>query len=211
VRFYRQAIWSPDGTQLLVEFFHYPEGGGWATLRLNSDAGLVELQPPADGGLLCCEPTWSPDGSFIYFASPYVGLGLPGLRRVPVATGQTETLIAPTGVPGNETFYMVEKAQQLADGSLYYFMGTVQGFPDGSATPLTMHRAGLDGANGSALRQDSYTLEEVLWARDASGATIMEIQPGAFWPFHGPLVWLPADGSAPVRLPADGSSLSWGL
>jgi hypothetical protein len=140
-----------------------------------------------------------------------VGLGLPGLRRVPVATGQTETLIAPTGDPGNETFYMVEKAQQLADGSLYYFMGTVQGFPDGSATPLTMHRAGLDGANGSALRQDSYTLEEVLWARDASGATIMEIQPGAFWPFHGPLVWLPADGSAPVRLPADGSSLSWGL
>jgi dipeptidyl aminopeptidase/acylaminoacyl peptidase len=210
LRFYRQALWSPDGTRLLVEYLHYPEGNGWALVLMNTDAGLQDVDPPAEGGILCCEPTWSLDGQYVYFASPYVGMGSPGLRRVTVATGQTETLIAPVGDAGNETFYMIEKAQQLADGDLYYFMGTEQGFPTGSFTPLTMHRAGRDGSNATALRQDSHMLEEVLWAPDASGALIMEVGPDPSWPLHGPLTWLPADGSAAVRLPADGTQLSWG-
>jgi hypothetical protein len=210
LRFYRQAIWSPDGARLLVEYLHYPEGGGWAVSLLNSDGTLLDLQSPPEGGLLCCEPTWSLDGQYVYFASPYVGMGSPGLRRVPVTTGQVETLLAPTGEPGSETYYMVEKAQQLAGGDLFYFLGTVQGFPTGAFTPMTMYRSAPDAGNGTALRTDNYTLEEALWAPDASGAVIMEIAPDAVWPYHGPLVWLPADGSAAVRLPADGSVLAWG-
>jgi hypothetical protein len=211
VRFYRHAIWSPDGSKLLVEFFYWPEGGSWAMLLLNSDAELVEFQSPPEGGILCCEATWSLDGEYVYFGSPYIGMGSPGLRRVHAASGQVETLIAPAGEPGQETYFMVEKAQQLADGSLYYFFGTVQGFPTGSFTPLTLYRAGPDAANGTPLRQDSYTLEEALWARDASGAVIMEVGPDSVWPYHGALTWLPADGSAAIRLPVDGSSLAWGM
>jgi hypothetical protein len=50
----------------------------------------------------------------------------------------------------------------------------------------------------------------VLWAPDTSGAVIMEVGAGSVFPYHGPLVWLPANGSAAVQLPADGSSLAWG-
>lgn len=212
LRFYRQAIWSPDSTRLLVEFSHYPEGGGWSVLLLNADGegALVDLQPAALGGLLCCEPTWSLDSQVIYFASPYIGMVTPGLHRANAATGQVETLIGVTGEPGSETYAMVEQAEQLADGQLYYFLGTVQGFPTGAFTPLTMYRADANAANGTALRSDTYTLEEVLWAPDTSGAVIMEVGSDSVWPYHGPLVWLPAHGSTAVRLPADGSSLVWG-
>jgi len=40
----------------------------------------------------------------------------------------------------------------LGDGQLYFFLGTVQGFPTGSFRPLTMYRA--NGANNMALRTD---------------------------------------------------------
>jgi hypothetical protein len=206
LRFYRQALWSPDGARLLVEYLHYPEGGGWATLLLNSDGALVDVQAPPEGGILCCEPTWSLDSANIYIASPYIGLGSPGLWRVPAATGQTETLIAPEG----ETYYMVRKAQQLADGNLYYFLGTMEGFPTGLRTPQTIYRAGPDAGNAAALRTDSFRLEEVLWAPDASGAVIMEVNDESVFPYHGPLTWVPADNSAALRLPADGASLAWG-
>jgi hypothetical protein len=208
LRFYRQAIWSPDSARLLVEYLHYPEGGGWAILLLNADGdgALVDVQAPPEGGILCCEPTWSLDSAFIYIASPYIGLGSPGLWRVPAATGPTETLIAPEG----EAYYMVRKAQQLADGNLYFFMGQMEGFPTGLRTPQTIYRAGLDASNATPLRTDSYRLEEVLWAPDASGAVIMEVSDESVFPYHGPLTWVPADGSAAVRLPADGSSLLWG-
>lgn len=211
VYFYRRALWSPDSTRLLVEFFHYPEGGGWGTLLLNADGdgAWVELQSPPEGGLLCCEPTWSPDSQYVYFASPYVGMGSPGLRRSNAATGVVETLIAPTGEAGSETYYMVEKAQLMEDGSLYYFLGTVQGFPTGSFTPMTMYRAGPLADNGTPLRTDTFTLEEVLWADDASGAVIMEVGDGSVFPYHGPLVWLPAADAPAVRLPADGAQLTW--
>ena len=212
LRFYRQALWSPDSTRLLVEFNHYPEGGGWAVLLLNADGegALVDFQSPAEGGLLCCEPTWSQDGQFVYFSSPYIGMITPGIKRADVATGQVETLIAPTGEPGSETYHMVEQAEQLADGQLYFFYGAVQGFPTGAFTPLTMYRADTNAANGTALRSDAHTLEEVLWAPDASGAVIMEVGDGSVFPYHGPLTWLPVDGGAAVRLPADGASLVWG-
>jgi hypothetical protein len=212
LRFYRQAIWSLDSTRLLVEFNYYPEGGGWSVLLLNADGegALVDLQPAPAGGLLCCEPTWSLDSQSIYFATQYIGMVTPGLHRANAASGEVETLIGATGEPGNETYSMVEQAEQLADGQLYYFLGTVQGFPTGSFTPLTMYRADAGAGNGTALRTDTHTLEEVLWAPDASGAVIMQVGEGSVFPYHGPLAWLPADGTAAVELPADGTSLVWG-
>jgi hypothetical protein len=105
---------------------------------------------------------------------------------------------------------MVRKAQQLADGNLYFFMGQMEGFPTGLRTPQTIYRAGLDASNGTALRTDTFRLEEVLWAPDASGAVIMEVADESVFPYHGPLTWVPTDGSAVVNLPADGASFAWG-
>jgi hypothetical protein len=210
VYFYRQAIWSPEADKLAVEFFHWPEGGGWAVLPMNSDAGLTELHSPPEGGILCCQPSWDLAGEHLYFASPYIGMGYPGLWRASARTGELEQFIAPEVGPGQETYHMLDTARQLPDGQLYFFKGSVEGFPTGSFTPLTMHRAAPDASNAVALRDDSHTLEEVLWADDASGAVIMEVQNQDVYPYFGPLVWLPADGSAAVRLPAEGASLAWG-
>jgi Tol biopolymer transport system component len=127
LRYYRQALWSPDATRLLVEYFQYPEGGGWSLLLLNSDSGLLDLQSPPEGGLLCCAPTWSLDGQYVYFASPYVGMGSPGLRRVPVSTGQVESLLVPFGEPSNETYTSWNRLSSWPRGGLVLFPGHCPG------------------------------------------------------------------------------------
>jgi hypothetical protein len=90
-------------------------------------------------------------------------------------------------------------------------MGQMEGFPTGLRTPQTIYRSGLDASNGTPLRTDTFRLEEVLWAPDASGAVIMEVADESVFPYHGPLTWVPNDAlAAVVHLPADGSSLLWG-
>jgi hypothetical protein len=105
-----------------------------------------------------------------------------------------------------------------ADGQLYIFQGSLDAVPEefGTNYPLTMHRASPDGENAAALRSDSHVIGEALWARDASGAAIMDITsqvgPGVFpeYPLRGDLVWLPADGSAATPLGITGRILRWG-
>lgn len=90
-----------------------------------------------------------------------------------------------------------------SDGWLYMFMATTTDFPT-NTTPLTMHRVDADGLTEPvALRTDSYAVREVLWAEDGSGAVIVDI-------YDSLLLWLPADGSPAVALPAIGENLRWG-
>jgi hypothetical protein len=71
----------------------------------------------------------------------------------------------------------------------------------------------MDGASGqTALRADTHTIDTALWAEDMSGAVIMEAV-STNTSNNGPLMWLPADGSPAVALPATGTgymSLRWG-
>jgi hypothetical protein len=209
-QFYRQAIWSPDGTRLLVELLHFPEGGGWAVLLLNSDAPLVVLNNPGEGGLLCCDPAWSQDSQSVYFASSSIGLQTPGLYRSDANTGETVALLAADFTPGSERIPMVNSAAQLADGQLYFFYTEVTTFPDGSFEQLTMHRAAPDGTGLVPLRAEPVRLAEVEWAPGASGAVVMLADEFMQWPFSGPLAWLPADGSPAVSLGVEGSTFTWG-
>ena len=39
---------------------------------------------------------------------------------------------------------------------------------------------------------------------------IMQVEQMQPWPYHGPLFWLPADGSPAVPLAANGANLAWG-
>jgi hypothetical protein len=205
-RFFIEGRWSPDASRMLVQIVNYPEGGTWAVLNL-ADLALTELSLP-EGGIVCCNPAWSADSQFVYFSNDSVGLTRAGLWRVPAATGQVETLIQ--GEAGNDTFYMVSHAAPLADGSLYYFLNVHQGFPDGAMLQKTMHRADAAAGNGTPLRGDTQRFGEALWAPDASGAAIMPVEERPQWPFHGPLQWVPTDGSPVVALPGDGSALAWG-
>ena len=206
VRFYRPDTWSLDGTRLLLSFSYFMEGGGLAVKNLG-DGSLVILNNSE--GMVCCYTAWSLDNQYIYYANDSVGMVSPGLWRASTSTGESSTLI-PGGMDPN--FNLIAYPQPSADGQLYFFMASVTGLPEGDSK-LTMYRAGMDGVSGqTALRADTHMIDTALWAEDMSGAVIMEAV-STNTSNNGPLVWLPADGSPAVVLPATGSgymSLRWG-
>lgn len=206
VRFYRPDTWSLDGTRLLLNFFYFMEGGGLAVKNL-VDGSLVILNNSE--GMVCCYPAWSLDNQYIYYANDSVGMVSPGMWRASTSTGESSTLI-PGGMDPN--FNLIAYPQPSADGQLYFFMASVTGLPEGDSK-LTMYRAGMDGVSGqTALRADTHMIDTALWAEDISGAVIMEAV-STNTSNNGPLVWLPADGSPAMALPATGTgymSLRWG-
>ena len=206
VRFYRPDTWSLDGTRLLLSFSYFMEGGGLAVKNLG-DGSLVILNNSE--GMVCCYTAWSLDNQYIYYANDSVGMVSPGLWRASTSTGESSTLI-PGGMDPN--FNLIAYPQPSADGQLYFFMASVTDLPEGDPK-LTMYRAGMDGVSGqTALRADTHLIDTALWAEDMSGAVIMEAV-STNTSNNGPLVWLPADGSLAVALPATGSGymcLRWG-
>jgi hypothetical protein len=209
IRFYAPEAWSPDGTRMLVNVGYWPEAGTLAILNL-ADGAQVDLTNP--DGLVCCNPSWSADGSGVYFASPYLGMVVPGLWRADTATGAGVTLIAGTGQDFGPPFSLVSFPQQLGDGWLYFFFASSESYPEGDAA-LTMYRAAADGVTDrAALRSDGYVIEEALWASDSSGAVIMDTTNADpyTYPRIGPLLWLSSDGSAAMQLGVDGRVLRWG-
>jgi hypothetical protein len=206
VRFYQPDTWSLDGTCLLLSFSFFMEGGGLAVKNL-ADGSLVVLNNSE--GMVCCYPAWSLDNQYIYYADDSVGMVSPGLWRASTSTGESSTLI-PGGTDPN--FNLIAYPQLSIDGQLYFFMASVTGFPE-SDSNLTMYRAGMDGVSRRvALRADTHMIDTALWAKDMSGAVIMEAV-STNLENNSPLVWLPADGSPAVALPATGvgyMSLRWG-
>jgi len=209
LRLYSPAEWSPDGSRLLVNVSYYPEGGGLAIFT-PGDKSFVPLASP--DGLVCCFAAWSSDSSAIYFANDSIGMVASGLWRADAATGNGVTLI-----PGEASglISLVAHPYALPDGQLAYFLATTAEFPQ-TFVPLTMTRSDADGvSNRTALRADSSLPYEALWASDGSGAVIVDrvgqiVTEQDPYLVYGPFVWLKADGSAPVLLPAQGFAIRWG-
>ncbi len=205
IEFYAPEQWSPDGSRLLVNVSYFPEAGGLDIVSLTG-GGSVRLSSP--DGIVCCAPSWSRDGSGIYFASPVPGFIASGLWRADATSGSSVTLIA--GETGG-LFQLPNFPQELSDGQLYFFFATSPSFPEGEVL-LTMHRSASDGVTGrTALRSDAHAVGEALWAMDASGAAITDYTGADFttYPVVGKLWWLPADGSPALAL-GSGHSLRWG-
>ena len=59
VRFFFPGQWSPDGTQLLVNFSYWPEAGGLALFDLPTSA-LIEIAAADPNATLCCQWRWTP-------------------------------------------------------------------------------------------------------------------------------------------------------
>ncbi|NJN83054.1 MAG: hypothetical protein HC802_12740, partial [Caldilineaceae bacterium] len=78
---------------------------------------------------------------------------------------------------------------------------------------FTMHEiAYVDGETKlSAIRNDSYTADDVLWADDDGGALVAAIASREEFPYIGQLTWLPSDGSDAVALPVEGRAPAWGV
>ncbi|MFL5801066.1 MAG: peptidoglycan-binding protein [Roseiflexaceae bacterium] len=198
-RQYFPIAWSPDGARMLMGVY-FPVGeGGRLAVKQMSDGAVVDL---ADG---CCEAQWSVDGQSVVIAGgTQIQDAYLGLWRADAASGKTTRLIES---PVGDKSALITGARELRDGQIYAFLTFMENPPYDRPIPVTMQRVSRAG-QVAALRDDSYALDDALWAEDAGGAVIAEAT-GTFK--AGRLLWLPADGGPAVELPASGSLLRWGL
>jgi len=202
---YSPASYSPDGSKLLV-FISYYEAG---TLGVYSPAGggLTKFTSPGGGDILGTS-AWTPDSASVLLASQYFGYASPGLDRYNAADGSGAALIASP----NETDLNFAEAPLLApDGQLYFFFSHPTSALPGGSVPLQMVRSAADGVSGrTALRPESFTLLEALWAPDASLAIVNQ-QPVGGDVSGGNLALVHTDGQPVVPLPISGARLlHWG-
>jgi Tol biopolymer transport system component len=211
-RFFFDALWSPDGRYLLINFSYWPEGGGYAIKDL-VDGTIVEINFPS--GITCCNPHWTADSQAVYFSNDSLGLVHPGLWRAEASTGNVAVLVETSFDSGGTTFPQFASAAQLIDGQLYYFYADGQLDPNSGSLPwpsqLSLARADPDGVTDRVqLRADTYGVGESLWSPDARGVVIWQVTDDPNGYGHGPLAWLDTANNPAVDLHADGSQLHWG-
>ncbi len=165
---YSPIRFSPDGNKLLVNITFF-EGGTIAIYVLTGNA-LVQFRRP-DGGIVCCQAFWIPDGSGLYLASPYLGMIESGLYYLNASTGDV-TILLPGSAPDG-TYNFADAPQVGPDGKLYFFFNNLKEIPTGH-TPLYMVRSASDGVTGRTqlLPQPFENVNEILWAPDASLAVV---------------------------------------
>ena len=125
-----------------------------------------------EGGLICCDIRWVPDGSGLYAASPTIGMVDSGLAYVDAASGLVTTLL-PGSAP-DTTYNFADGPQVGPDGKLYFFFNNLPQIPVDGNTPLYLVRSDTDGVTGrTQLQPDVFqNVSEILWAPDASLAIV---------------------------------------
>jgi hypothetical protein len=204
IRFFWPEAWSPDGSKLLIRFAYYPEGGGFMVKNF-SDGALLELSPAESP--LCCHPAWDRSGNRLYFASDITQFANPGLWLAEVDSGTVTRLFGGQAAQSGDPLTLISFPHASRDGALLAFV--VQTEDELYAPNPTLHRLSPDGTL-TPLRQDHYTVGDLAWAGDDSGAVIVDITRNRQFPIRGPLVWLPVDGRPALDLPAFGSLPRWG-
>jgi len=165
---YGPVGYSPDGSKLLISIGFY-EGGTYGIYH-PADNTLVRLSR-ADGGMVCCDLRWVPDGSGLYVSSPSIGIIESGLWYVDASTGTVTTLLP--GSASDTTYNFADAPQVGRDGKLYFFFNNLPQIPTGH-TPMYLVRSGTDGVTGrEQLQPNAFNgINEVLWAPDASLAVV---------------------------------------
>ncbi len=168
---YSPSRYSPAGAMLLVSVGYY-EGGTFGIYRA-SDNTLMKFHS-SEPSNLCCEVRWVPDGSALYAAGSAIGQVDSGLAYVNAETA-LETVLLPGSAP-DTTYNFVAGPQVGPDGKLYFFFSNLPQIPTGGHTPLSLYRAETDGVKDrTQLKANIYqTINEVLWAPDASLAVIAQ-------------------------------------
>ncbi|MBI3158895.1 MAG: hypothetical protein HYZ26_04780 [Chloroflexi bacterium] len=203
-RIFFPESWSPDGGRLLV-FLGFYEGGTFGVWDAAAGS-FTQFQSQYNA---CCHAAWSPDGRTVLVASPYIGMIDPGLWRYDAATGAQNVLLPSQNPDGTLNF---AGFPHEAGGSLTYFFANTPTFPDGNV-PLIAVRAPVGDVRAFAiLRPETWLLDDVLWASDASLALGIQAAPGSGGSplLFGTLLLIPMDGS-PVRpLAASAFNPQWG-
>ena len=201
---YSPYQWSPDGSQLLLNIGYYEAG----TLGLYTPGNPEVLK--LGEGIVCCQPTWSPDSRSIVIASPYLGMVDSGLWRIDTTTG-IETELIPT-TSQDDTLNFAGWPVVLENGDIRYFYTNTPSFPSGEV-PLLLVNSASDGVSSrTILRPDHWLNYEVLWAEDGSLAAAVQPVTGepAGWPRTGPIVVIPPSEEPVIPLGINGYQLQWG-
>ena len=162
---YSPVSYSPDGGKLLISIT-YNEGGSFGIYHPSDNTVLNFTRP--EGGIVCCNPAWVPDGSGLYASNPTIGMVDSGLWYIDAATGNVTTLLPGSAPDG--TYNFAQAPQVGTDGKLYFFFNNLPSIPDGGRATLVLVRSGSDGITGrTQLKPDTFQdINEVLWAPDAS-------------------------------------------
>lgn len=166
---YSPNKYSPDGNKLLINIGFYEAGTQAVYYPANNT--VVRFNRP-DGGLVCCNAQWIPDGSGLYESSSTIGLIDSGLWYINAANGNMSTLLPGSAPDG--TYNFADAPLVGPDGQLYFFFNNLKEIPSSAHTPLYMVRSGSDGVTDRVqLRPDVFeNTNEILWAPDASLAVV---------------------------------------
>ena len=195
--------WSPDGAHILVEVYGYPLASMAdrtpAIVTLGGDRTIVW-----DCG--SCNYAWSADSREVYVTHPSRGGG-EGILRFDLEGGQGQYLAQ--YVPARTSYYYAYP-HPLSQHEMYYFMGSG---PDDGELPAAfkLYRGPTRSlAAPTTLRDEDWSIEAALWARDGSGVLIAASS-ASDGISTDTLVWLPVDGSPITMLPVTGArTLRWG-
>jgi len=203
---YTPERYSPQGSRLLVRITFY-EGGSFG-IYTPSDNTFVRFHRE-DGGPVCCNAFWLPDGSGLYAANPNMGMFDSGLWYVDAASGNMTTLLP--GAAPDGTYNFADAPQVGMDGRLYFFFNNLKEIPSSGRTPLFMVRSAPNGVSERVLlsAEAFEGVNEVLWAPDARLAIL------AFAPLEavaqgGAAKIVYADGRASVPLVEYAYQMKWG-
>jgi len=201
---YSPFQWSPDGSQLLVNIAYYEAG----TLGIYTPGNPDVLK--LGEGIVCCQPTWSPDSRSIVIASPFLGIVDSGLWRIDTTTG-IETELIPATSP-DDTLNFAGWPVVLENGDIRYFYTNTPSFPSGEVSLLLVNSASDGVSNRTILRPEPWLNYEVLWAEDGSLAAAVQPVTGeiAGWPRTGPIVVIPPSEDPVIPIGINGYHLQWG-
>jgi hypothetical protein len=203
---YAPVAYSSDGGKLLISIGFY-EGGTFGVYDPSANT-LTRFTRP-EGGNVCCNVGWVPDGTGLYASSSTIGMIDSGLWYINPADGNVSTLLPGSAPDG--TYNFAEAPQVGQDGKLYFFFNNLPAIPTSGHTPMVLVRSGSDGVTGrTQLKPETFdNINEVLWAPDASLAVVaFAPSPDVFQ--GGQAVIIYPDARPNVLLASFAQELHWG-
>jgi hypothetical protein len=195
--------WAPDGQHLLVMVYTYPlDSIYYRDVALKTLFGYLSMK----GECYQCTFAWSGDSQHFFLGNPFEG-GQGALTRCDIADGRC-TLIA-LDIPARKAYFYAYPHSLNPDGALVFMASSPS--PEEPPEMFKMFRVQSDGYGTVQLREDEWSIQTALWARDSRGVLIVTGSAGGDVP-PDTLVWLPVDGGPAIPLPVTGARvLRWGV
>jgi hypothetical protein len=195
--------WAPDGQYLLVMVYTYPLASiYYREVALKTLFDYLSMK----GYCHQCSFAWSGDSQHFYWGNPFEG-GPGALTRCDIADGRCRLI--GLDVPARKAYFYAYPHSLNPDEAVVFMASS----PDPYEPPevFKMFQVQSNGHGTVQLREDEWSIETALWARDGGGVLIVAGPAGgAISP--DTLVWVPADGGAAIPLPVTGArSLRWGM